>query len=190
MYTFLRDTHLLLGLFLWVFVLFFGVSSIRFAHRDWFDAEPTVTELTVSVDPDQTATPRALARRLMAQEGYRGELRNIRETEESFRFNIGRIGTTHEIRYRRDGNQVLVKKRVFPFAGMLTWMHVTFGISHEYPLHNFWGWLMLLTSVGVLVLGVTGVYLWFKIYRERLVGSILLFGNLLFVAVTALLWLG
>ena len=88
------------------------------------------------------------------------------------------------------GNQVLVKKRVFPFAGMLTWMHVTFGISHEYPLHNFWGWLMLLTSVGVLVLGVTGVYLWFKIYRERLVGSILLFGNLLFVAVTALLWLG
>ena len=49
---------------------------------------------------------------------------------------------------------------------------------------------MFLTSIGLLVMGATGIYLWFKTYRERLVGSILLVGNLLFgVAMVALLWI-
>lgn len=37
---------------------------------------------------------------------------------------------------------------------------------------------------------LTGIYLWFKIYRERRIGSILLGGNLLFGAVLVLLIYG
>jgi hypothetical protein len=37
---------------------------------------------------------------------------------------------------------------------------------------------MFLTAVGLLILGITGTYLWFKIYKERLAGSILLAGGL------------
>ncbi len=180
MYHILRNTHLLLGLALCSFVLLFGVSSIKFAHQDWFTAKPTETHLTATVEPSEADTPRALARLLMDREGYRGGLNNIRDTDGGFRFNIGRMGTIHEVRYERGSPEVRVKKRVFPFADMLTWMHATFGIDHEYPLHNLWGWLMLVTSIGLLGLGGTGIYLWFKIYRERLVGSILLFGNLCF----------
>ena len=190
MYKLLRDTHLLLGLFFCVFVLLFGVSSIRFAHRGWFDDKPEVTELTVPVESAQATSPRSLARNLMQEHGYRGELSRIRENDEEFSFNIGRIGTLHEIRYERGDDRAQIRIRVFPFTAMLTWMHATFGIDHEYALHNFWGWLMLLTSIGLLALGGTGIYLWFKIYRERLVGCILLFGNLIFgFALIALLWI-
>ena len=180
MYRLLRNTHLLLGLALCSFVLLFGISSIKFAHQDWFAAKPTETHLTVTVDPAEADTPRSLARLLMDREGYRGGLNKIRETEDSFGFNIGRMGTIHEVRYERGSTEVRVKVRVFPFADMLTWMHHTFGVDHEYALHNVWGWLMLITSIGLLALGGTGIYLWFKINRERLVGSMLLFGNLAF----------
>ena len=190
MYRLLRDTHLLLVLFFCVFVLLFGVSSIRFAHNSWFDDEPEVTELTVSVEASQVTSPRALARHLMREHGYRGELGKIRENDGEVTFDISRIGTIHEIRYEQGDDRVHVRLRVFPFTAMLTWMHTHFGFGYEYWLHILWGWLMLLTSIGLLALGGTGIYLWFKIYRERLVGSILLFGNLIFgIALIALLWI-
>ena len=43
MYRVLRDTHLLVGLGLFAFVLMFGVSSVKFAHRDWFSNDPVET---------------------------------------------------------------------------------------------------------------------------------------------------
>lgn len=116
----------------------------------------------------------------MAAQGYRGGLVDIRESDEEIRFLIGRMGTIHEVVYVRGNSEAKVVRKVFPFNAMLTWMHKTFGVDHEYALHNVWGWLMLLTSIGLLGLGASGIYLWFKIYHERLVGSILLFGNLLF----------
>lgn len=187
MYRILRETHLLLGLALCTFVLLFGVSSIKFAHNDWFSSKPTQTQLTVDVDPAHADTPRALASQLMAGQGYRGGLVDIHESDEEIRFLIGRMGTIHAVEYVPGSSQATVTRKVFPFNAMLTWMHTTFGVDHEYALHNVWGWLMLFTSIGLLLLGATGIYLWFKIYRERLVGSILLFGNLLFGMGTILL---
>ena len=90
LYRTLRNTHLLLGMAQCSFVLLFGVSSIKFAHQDWFTAKPTETHLTVTVDPVEADTPRRLARLLMDREGYRGGLNKIRDTDDGFRFTIGR----------------------------------------------------------------------------------------------------
>ena len=48
MYGFLRNTHLVLGLLFFPFVLLFGVSSVQFSHNDWFDREPNAVEMTVA----------------------------------------------------------------------------------------------------------------------------------------------
>jgi hypothetical protein len=70
-------------------------------------------------------------------------------------------------------------------------MHHTFGLDNRYGPHNFWGVLMFLTSIGLVLLGATGVYLWFKIHKERLTGSLLLFGGLAYgLTLAALLWMG
>ena len=191
MYRVLRDTHLLVGLFFLVFVMMFGVSSLHFSHRGWFGSEPAETESTVVVDPGQASTPRELARHLMEEQGYRGGLDDIRDAEGQIRFNISRIGTVHDVRYTRGAREAQVRTRVFPFMNMMTWMHTTFGMHHEYAPHNVWGALMFLTSVGLLVLGGTGLYLWFKLRTERRIGAVLLFGNLVFGAgLIALLWIG
>lgn len=189
MYRILRDTHLLLGLFLCSFTLLFGVSSLVFAHRSWFDTKPVQTEETVSVDPARAATPRALANQLIEAEGYGGWLSRIRETDDEVSFVIGRMGTIRNILYRRGAGEAQVKTRVFPFTAMLTWMHATFKVTHEYALHNVWGALMFLTSVGLLVLGGTGIYLWYRMRDERRVGTVLLAGNAAFLVLMALIWI-
>lgn len=180
MYRLLRNTHLLLGLLFFPFVLMFGVSSVRLAHNDWFPAEPDTVATTVTVDPAKAMSPRALGRLLMEQEGYSGYLLNIKETDGGYNFLIERIGTIYEISYQTGSPEARVTHKIYPMMAVLTWMHQTFGIDHEYGLHNFWGLLMLLTSVVLLVLGATGIYLWFKIHQERVVGSIVMCVSLVF----------
>ena len=95
------------------------------------------------------------------------------------------------MRYQPGNTEVQVRKKVWPFIGMLVWMHHTFGLDNPYGPNVFWGVLMFLTSVGLLTLGATGIYLWFKIHKERLIGSILLFGGLVFgLTLVSLLWVG
>ena len=191
MYRVWRDTHLLLGLFVSAFVMMFGLSSLLFSHRGWFATGPAETESTVVVDPAQASTPRALARHLMKEQGYRGGLHDIRDAEGLVELSIRRMGTVHDVRYTRGSREARVKSRVFPFMNMLAWMHTTFGMQNDYAPHNLWGALMFLTSVGLLALGGTGLYLWFKLRAERRIGLVLLGGNLAFgAAMIALLWIG
>ncbi len=191
MYRLLRDTHLLLGLFFFLFVMMFGVSSVRFAHHGWFAGGPAESESTLPVHPAKADTPRALARHLMEDGGLRGELHGVEEDGPAVRFSISRIGTVHDVRYERGAAEAEVKTRVFPFMDKMTWLHATFGVQHEYGPHNVWGVLMFLTSVGLLALGGTGLYLWFRMRSERRAGSIVLAANLVLGAVLiALIWAG
>ena len=178
MYKFLRNTHLLVGLFLCLFVLMFGISSVQMSHSEWMNNEPEETEFTVPVEPQNAATPRALAQYLMDHQGMRGGLNDVVESPEGMSFIIGRMGMLHEVRYTPGGTEVQVKKTVRPFIGIMISMHHMFGFENPYGLHDFWAVLMCLTSIGLLILGATGIYLWFKIHKERLIGSVLLFGGL------------
>ena len=57
-------------------------------------------------------------------------------------------------------------------------MHPIFGFRHDYWLYNVFAAFNLAASIAFLVLGITGVYLWFKMHNERLIGSVILFANL------------
>jgi len=137
MYRLLRNTHLLLGLFFCFFVLMFGLSSVQMSHR-WMKNEPVETNLTVSVDPQQAGTPRALAQLLMDKYGMRGGLNNVEESPEEMKFVIGRMGTVHEVRYKLGEAAAEVTKKLWPFIGIMVSMHHTFGLHKAYGLHVFW----------------------------------------------------
>ena len=57
---------------------------------------------------------------------------------------------------------------------MLVALHHARGWTHESISVNLWGALVGFVSVALMVLGGTGVYLWFKIYKERVVGGLIL----------------
>jgi len=178
MYKLLRDSHLVLGLFFSTFLLMFGISSLRFAHPDWISPVPS-EEQTLTLTVEKVSGARSLARSLMEEHGLRGNFRVLRETEKGFQFEIGRLGTTYEVSYIKHLNKVEIRTLRRPFIGILLGMHFTFGFEHDNWLYNVFGALNLGVSIALLLLGGSGVYLWFKIHKERLTGSIILLSSLL-----------
>jgi hypothetical protein len=174
MHRLMRNTHLILGLVFVLFLMVYGVSSLRVARRSWFPGQPARTESRVKIDPSVATSGRALGLVLMREHGLRGDLFQVQDTEEGFSLNIWRPGTNYEIRYSRQSGEAVIGARQQDFVGMLMGLHVTYGLWHDAWLHNLWGVFLLLLSVGLFLLGATGIYLCFKTYEERVIGSVLL----------------
>lgn len=178
MYKLLRNSHLLLGLFFSSFVLMFGASSLRFAHPEWISVEPTTTS-TVSLQIETVSSPRSLARSVMEEQGLRGNFVNLKETDDGYSFEIRRMGTTHLVRYFEKVNRVEIETLDRPFMSVLLGMHFTFGFGHEDWLYDLLGVFNLLVSLALLLLGATGIYLWSRLHKERLTGSVILVTSIL-----------
>jgi hypothetical protein len=173
MYKFLRNTHLLIGLFCFLFLLMYGVSAVQMAHNRWFNNKPVVTEAGYKLDAG-AADARIVARQLMDRYDVKGELAQVRKSGDGFDFRIQRPGTVYEVSYATDSGAATVKTNTANFMGMLNRIHHVGGLWHEFSLTNVWSVFVGLVSLGLILLALTGIYLWFKIHSERLVGGILL----------------
>ena len=169
MYKWLRNTHLFLGLFAFLFLLMYGVSSVQMAHNKWFNNKPKVTESEIALPPG-LGDARAIARQLMDGHGLKGELGQVRNTS----FRITRPGTVYEVAYSPETGTAKVKTNVANFMGMLNRLHHIGGVWHDYTLVNVWAVLVAIVSIALIVLSLTGIYLWFKIHNERVIGAVLL----------------
>ena len=178
MYPTLRSIHLCLGLFCCLFLLMYGVSAVQMSHSRWFNLKPSVTTSEITLDKTNSGSPRAAANELIVRHGLRGELRQVTETASGSSFRIVRPGTVYEVEYVRATQIARVKTNTAGFIGMLNRIHHVAGVNHEYALINIWGWLVPLVSVMLFVLGATGVYMWFKLYNERVIGIVLLSATL------------
>jgi hypothetical protein len=176
-YRWIRNTHLWLGLLAAAFLLMYGVSAVQMSHNAWFSLKPTVTEQRLSLAPG-TSDPRAVARELMDNHGARGELLQARSTAAGSALRIQRPGTVYEVEYTAATGEARMRTQTVGFMGMLNRIHHVAGLWHEYRLLNVWGFLVGLVSVALLLSGLTGIYLWFRMYDERVAGGILLGASL------------
>lgn len=178
MYLWIRNTHLLLGLCSVAYLIMYGLGGMEMAHHGWFGLKPRVSEdrKTLQAGSDN---PRAIARELMDQHRTRGELKQIAQTPEGFRFRIVWIGTGHLVNYVRATGEARITTTTTGFLGVLSNMHEdSGGLGHEYWLANLLGFMVAVVSCFLLILGFTGLYLWFKLRKERTIGAILLGINL------------
>lgn len=178
MYRWLRNTHLFLGLFSLLFLLAYAVSSVQMAHNSWFSMQPRVSESRIPARAEFAADPRGLARELMDRHKMRGEMRQLAMKEKSYTFRIVRPGTVYEVAYDGAAGEAKVRTSVAGFMGMLNRIHHLGGLWHEYGLLNVWGIFIGILSVSLIAIALTGLYLWFKIHQERVIGAILLGLNL------------
>jgi hypothetical protein len=173
-YRILRSIHLWLGGAAALYLLVYGVSAVQMAHHDWFTLRPQVTRGEIALSPAAAAEARPAARELMDLHGLRGELGDVRATANGFAFRVVRPGTVHAVTVDRAAGRARVETSVASFLGMLNRIHHVAGVRHEYGLLNAWGAFVVAVSVGLILLAATGIYLWFKMQRERRVGVVLL----------------
>ena len=187
MFRLMRNIHLGLGLIFVLMAMVFAVSSLVIIYRPWLETGPAISESTVQISLEAAATPRAAARELMAEHGLKGDLMQIKEDGDAVSFRIVRPGDVVEVEYARPSGEAKLKTTRQGVLGTLVRLHTNHGLWHEYAPSNAWAAISLFTSLGLLLLGASGIYLWFAHHNERVIGGILLGSGLVFAAVTLVL---
>ena len=187
MFRLMRNIHLGLGLIFVLMAMIFAISSLVFIYRPWFKPNPTVTESTIPLSLGSDANARSVARALMTDHGMKGELRQIKENGDAISFRIVRPGEVSDIKYDLAQGQAKVKVTRQNALETMVALHTNHGLWHDYLPSNLWSAISLFTSAGLILLGLTGIYLWFAHHSERLIGGILLGSGLVFGLVTLIL---
>ena len=173
-YKFLRNVHLIVGLLALPMILTYAVSSVQMAHR--IRIAQKVSEEDVALAPG--LTPRAVARQLMDRGSYAGDFGDVLATPAAVNFGINGVGTRYRINYDFVTGRTHVKATDIGIWGELNRLHHLHGFSHQNPAMNAWAWALAAVSIILLTIGATGLYMWFKLHRERAIGIALLSANL------------
>jgi hypothetical protein len=130
----------------------------------------------LTLPPGLAARPLSAA--LMEQRAYHGELRNPQTTPGAIRIVIVRPGVRYVVNYHPATGQAHIRREFFGFFAMINQLHTLNGLHHSDRTLNAWGWALMVVSLALIALGVSGVYLWFQIHIERTIGTVLLAANL------------
>lgn len=187
MFRLMRNIHLGVALTVIVMAMIFAASTIYFMYRSWFPDEITETERTIRVSADAAGTPRELAKELIRNHGLKGEVLGITETDGGYTFRIFRPGAEHGVEYSRAAGVVTIKDKQWQLGQTLMQLHTMHGFFHESATATLWSAFSLLTSLGMLALGASGIYLWFVNRAERLVGGVILTLGLSYGLITLIL---
>lgn len=188
MYQTIRNIHLLLASFSLPFLIMYGVSAVQMSHSTWFDMKPSVKERDVQLDRGQTDA-RTIARAVMDRAAdIKGDLTNIQPSAAAMSLRIVVPGTVHDIRYDPKSGVAHVKTSIAGVMGMLNRLHHWAGFWHEAPTMKAWAAFVALVSAALVLVGISGLYMWFTRRAERRLGVALLAINLIVaVALLALL---
>jgi len=178
MYRLIRNSHLFLGLFSFLFLMMYGFSAVQMAHPEWFSNKPLVNETAETIAPMMDA--RQASRVLIDKYKWRGELGQVTVRREDIVFRVLRPGTVYEVTYAPVSGATKIKTNVANWIGMLNRIHHIGGLWHEFSLINVWSGFVALVSVSLILIAFSGICLWFKLHKERLIGSVLLAGGLIY----------
>ncbi len=183
MYRLMRNVHLAIGLASVLMAMVFAVSSLAFIYQKSLPKQMEENERTVQVAAEKAPTPRALAMELMRAEGLAGDLRLAEEKDGKFSLRIVRPGEEALVEYVVATGEATIETKRGGVLEMLKQLHTNHGIWHRYIPSELWSMLSVLASLGLILLGASGIYLWWVLKQDRLFGSLLLGGGLLYCAV-------
>jgi hypothetical protein len=188
MYRIVRNLHLVFASFSLPFLIMYAVSAVQMSHSTWVDMKPVVRERQLQLPPGQSDA-RVMARAVMDSDAsVRGEVANIQTNEAGLSLRIVVPGTVHDVRYNRESGLTQVKSSVAGVMGMLNRLHHWAGFWHETAAMKFWALAVVVVSAALLLLGLTGLYMWFTRRPERRLGLVLLGMNVVFaIAILTLL---
>lgn len=181
---FLRRTHLYLGVFLlpWFFV--YGVSSLPFAHNEYFnklfdDGQPQFTErFNRPYDrpaPANQEELREFARQILRDNDLEGRAFGVyRAASNQVNVYIFDFWSSTNVIYYVDEQRLQARDSRFRLDHFLTGMHARGGFDQERPLNDAWGVLVDLVCIAIALWIATGVYMWWLLRSTRFWGTLAL----------------
>jgi len=175
MYKTIRSIHLCAGLFSLMFLVVYSISAVQMTHNQWawVHMQPHVTERTITLAPGMTDA-RAASRDLATRYGISGELTGIRTPPAGLVFRVLRPGMVWAADYAPATGETKLRITDTGLLGAMNRIHQMHGVWHEWGAYNVWVVLLAFVGIGILTLGATGLYLWWKTHRDRRVSGAVL----------------
>lgn len=178
-----RRTHLYLGLALLPWFLMYGVSSIPFAHSQFFERRDAAKGLplwtlraTHTVDvpvPESPPELRALGAALLRQADVpAGSFGVYRQSPTQINVYAYSFRRSTQLKYFVDEKRMTVEDRRFRWDHFLTGMHARGGFEQEALLDRSWSVIVDLVCVAIVLWILSGLYMWWGLPGSRTWGWI------------------
>jgi hypothetical protein len=173
-----RRLHLYLGLSLLPWFFMYGVSSIPFAHTQYFndrDAAKGLPLWTLTSDrivdiavPQDAAGLRPFGAALLREAGIEGtSFGAYRQSPTQINVYSYSFWKSTQLKYYTDSKRLTVEDRRFRWDQFLTGMHGRGGFAQDGFIDRSWSVVVDIVCVSMLVWIASGVYMWWELPGQR-----------------------
>jgi len=181
-----RRIHYYLGLYLLFFVWLFAFSGLLLNHSSWKTFE-FWEKRKESADERQIIAPSAgsdlaQANDLMRQLGISGEVEwtASRGDNNRLNFRVTRPGHVIDINADFEQKRATVKRIDYNAWGLMRTLHTFTGTSandnrnqRDWILTKLWAFAMDAVAVGLIIMVLSSVYMWYELPEKRVLGMII-----------------
>jgi hypothetical protein len=178
MRSFLLKLHLYGGLLCSSYLIIFGISSLNYNHNFGKPGnEKLAWERSLKVvDIGNDLAVADAVRDALGLVGWSLPWEMRRDDQGNLHFGVSRPGKHYAIHVFFDENQVKVEETRRGFWAIINSLHGNMGVPAS-RFMNLWGAYTELCTWVVLFSAASGVYLWTRRRKERIVGWLLLVGG-------------
>ena len=174
MYNPIRQIHLFSALVLTTFVLMYFITGWVMVFEETFKRQKTATETIKKIVPGIHTTGNDTIISLIKHNfNLSGQYQVQRNASGEININFRHPGwhITAAVKQESDSVTVTVEKQ--NFVSVMHQFHRLHGYRGGW---NYYAWALMfdLSSVSMILFAITGVYLWYRVERQRLAGWIVL----------------
>lgn len=182
-----RKAHYYLGLYFLFFLWLFALSGLLLNHSSWsfaqFYPNRKISKLERAIQLPASASDFDKAKAIIRQLGIQGEIGwgATRGNAARLEFNVTRPGRVYQVQADLKDNRAVATLNEYNTWGVLRGMHTFVGVNPDDPrnqrdwiLTTIWAMSMDAVAAGVVVLVLSGVYLWWNRREKRVAGLIVL----------------
>ncbi len=173
-----RRLHLYLGLALLPWFFMYGISSVPFAHNQFFEQRDAAKGLPLwtlraerALDvpvPQDTAGLRAFGATLLKDAGVAAtSYGTYRQSPAQINVYAYSFWTSTQLKYDIDRKKLTVEDRRFRWDHFLTGMHARGGFEQEGFLQLSWSIVVDIVCVAMIVWIASGLVMWWELPGQR-----------------------
>ena len=173
-----RRLHLYLGLALLPWFFMYGISSVPFAHNQFFEQRDAAkglplwtlrAERTLDVPvPQDSAGLRAFGATLLKDAGVAAtSYGTYRQSPTQINVYAYSFWTSTQLKYDIDRKKLTVEDRRFRWDHFLTGMHARGGFEQEGFLQLSWSVVVDIVCVAMIVWIASGLVMWWELPGQR-----------------------
>jgi len=173
-----RRVHLYLGLALLPWLFMYGISSVPFAHNQYFERRDAAKGIPLwtlrsthtvdaAIPPDPEAL-RAFGASLMQHAGLAASTFGAyRQSPTQVNVYVYSFWASTQLKYYADRKQLTVEDRRFRWDHFLTGMHARGGFEQEGLLVRSWSVIVDLVCLAIVLWIASGLFMWWGLPGSR-----------------------